>query len=346
MTSVEPLRIAMIGCGAVTERAHLPVCTNTEDVRVVALVDTNIERARNLAREFRVPTVQSNTEGLVGLADAAILAVPHALHERIASDLLRKGIHVLVEKPMALTVAECDNMIKAAEAGGAVLAVGLMRRFAPWARLVKHALAAGAIGKTQMFEIREGSRYSWPVASDFFFKKETAGGGVLIDTGAHTLDMVLWWFGDVEQIEYFDDADGGVEADCEIHLTLANKVQGRVELSRTRELGFRIQIRGDQGTLEVQPYMKNPVAITYRDCQLAGTVTNPKDYLDSNDYLSMIGSSFRDWVSAIRTKTIPTVDGHEGRRAIALIETCYALRQPLLYPWVQNEITQSRGGVA
>jgi predicted dehydrogenase len=346
MTSVEPLRIAMVGCGAVTELAHLPICTNTADVRVVALVDTNLERAKKLAAEYSVPTVQATCEGLAGRVDAAIVAAPHFLHERISSDLLRQGIHVLVEKPMALTASECDKMIEAAEAGRAVLAVGLMRRFAPWVRFVKRAIGAGAIGKIQKFEIKEGSPYDWPVASDFFFRKETAGGGVLIDTGAHTLDLMLWWFGDPEKIEYFDDADGGVEADCEIHLSYSNGVVGRVDFSRTRVLGYRIQIHGDKGSMDIQPYKKAPVTIAYGDSCLGGTVTNPGNYLDISEHVPLMGSSFRDFVRAIRTKTIPTVDGCEGKRAVALIETCYAIRQPLAYPWAQNEMSESCGGVA
>ena len=70
--------------------------------------------------------------------------------------------------------------------------------------------------------------YSWPVASDFMFRKD-AGGGVLADTGAHVLDTVLWWLGDWDKVEYHDDAHGGVEADCLLKLTMKSGAVGTVE---------------------------------------------------------------------------------------------------------------------
>ncbi len=158
---------------------------------------------------------------------------------------------MLVEKPMALTAAECDAMIAAAEEGGAVLAVGLMRRFLRSTRFVRHAVQTGLLGRIRRFDVREGIVYNWPVASDFFFRKETAGGGVLIDTGAHTLDSLLWWLGDVRSLDYFDDNYGGVEADCLLQLQMESGATGVVELSRTRKLRNTAIIEGDRASIEV-----------------------------------------------------------------------------------------------
>jgi predicted dehydrogenase len=334
MATVDALRIAIVGCGAVTELAHLPICTKTDGVRVVALVDTNLERANNLASDYEIPTVLQSARELAGIADAAIVAVPHKLHADISGFLLRSGVHVLVEKPMAISTAECDQMIEAAEAGRAVLAVGLMRRFAPWARYVKDALAAHVIGKLRSFEVHEGTKYSWPVASDFFFRKDMAGGGVLIDTGAHTLDTILWWFGDHQQLEYYDDDDGGVEADCEVQLKYANELAGRVEFSRTRNLGFTFRIVGDLGVISVEPNKKKRVTIKFNKLQLAGDVVNPDDWMDNSSYLSLMAASLNDWISAIRQGRSPFVDGHQGRRAVATIEECYTMKKPLVFPWI------------
>ncbi|MCX6022034.1 MAG: Gfo/Idh/MocA family oxidoreductase, partial [Chloroflexi bacterium] len=248
------LRVGIIGCGAVAEQGHLPAFAGFPNATVSVLVDRNLRRAGQLAAKFRVPVVCDDYTDALADMDAAIVALPHFLHAPVSIDLLKRGIHVLVEKPMALTAAECEAMNAAAEESGAVLAAGLMRRYIRLNRWVKDAIAAGRIGRVLSFDIREGFVYNWPVASDFFFRKEAAGGGVLMDTGAHTLDSLIWWLGDVDSVRYFDDSYGGVEADCEAHITMQSGATGIVELSRTRELRNTAIIRGEKGTLEVPFY--------------------------------------------------------------------------------------------
>lgn len=331
---MEPIRIAVIGCGAVTAQAHLPVATRTQGVRVDLLVDRNLPRADMLARTFNVARTTEDYAATVGQADAAIVALPHALHAPACVDLLRQGIHVLVEKPMALTEAECDAMIAAAEEGGAVLAVGLMRRFLRSTRFVRHAVQSGLLGRIRRFDVREGIVYNWPVASDFFFRKETAGGGVLIDTGAHTLDSLLWWLGDVRSLEYFDDNYGGVEADCLLRLQMESGATGVVELSRTRKLRNTAIIEGDRASIEVDWWR---IRLTPRETGL--TLDGPARAAEApgagiEGFLDVMAASFNDWVDAIRTRRTPAVSGPEAKRSVALIEACYRQRQPLELPWV------------
>lgn len=121
-----PQRIAVNGCGAVTERGHLPAAARAEKVQVTLLVDKNRSRAEDLARQYKVPHVAEDYTQIWDKADAAIVALPHYLHAPVSIELLRAGCHVLVEKPMALSSGECDQMLEAARAGNAVLAVGLM----------------------------------------------------------------------------------------------------------------------------------------------------------------------------------------------------------------------------
>ena len=121
-------RVAIIGCGAVTETHHLPTLTDVE-IKPSVLVDTNVGRAQNLADRFHAARATDDYRSCLDEFDAAIVAAPHASHAPICIDLLRRGIHVLVEKPLATTANECAAINAAAEEGRAVLAVGLMRRF-------------------------------------------------------------------------------------------------------------------------------------------------------------------------------------------------------------------------
>src|SRR3954468_1372951 len=247
------LRLAVVGCGAVAAIHHLPALSLCRGAEAVVLVDADRGRARDLAARFGVPETATDIRSLPGRVDAAIVALPNSLHAPVSIDLLRQGIHVLVEKPMALNVGECDAMIAAAEAGRAVLAVGLEFRFFDSSLFVRNLLRDGLLGKIQRFEMHQGVIPRWPFATDFLLKKETAGGGVLADFGVHVLDLLLWWLGDWTTVNYRDDAVGGVESDCEMELMLGSgelAIPGRVEISRTRNLRNTCIFTGERATLE------------------------------------------------------------------------------------------------
>ena len=264
MTSGDHIRLAILGCGAVTELGHLPAIAKVADARVTTLIDTNAARRERLAAAFGVEHTAADIDGCLNRFDAAVIALPHALHAHASIQLLKNGKSVLVEKPMALTAAECDAMIEAADAARAVLAVGLVRRFLHANQLARALIAQGFLGKIEAFDFREGNIYNWPVASDFFFRREAAGGGVLVDTGAHTLDTLLYLLGDFAEVEYFDDAEGGVDANCLLNMRLKDGTPGTVELSRTRRLRNTAVIRGARATLELAPN-SNQMKLSVRD---------------------------------------------------------------------------------
>ena len=341
---MNPVRLAIVGCGAVTELYHLPAAQETDQVQVTVLVDRNLPRAQRLAEQYKVECVLDDYQALDGRADAAIVALPHYLHAPVSVELLRHGIHVLVEKPMALTIEECDRMIEAARQSGAILTVGLVRRFYAASRFVKQLLDEGWLGQIRSFDVREGAIYSWPVASDFFFRQEAAGGGVLVDTGAYTLDMLLWWLGDYEGVEYYDDAMGGVEANCELHLTLKNGVKGIVELSRTRALRNTCLIKGECGILEIGVGFNPTVCLELcdRSARLEGRVLAQR--FSQESFLDVMRQQLEDFARAVFGEGQPFVPGEEGRRSIALFEACYKAQQPLELPWLRPEslVNQAR----
>ena len=329
------MRLAIIGCGAVTEQGHLPAAARLQNVQITLLVDKNRARAEALARQYNVTNVAEDYTQVWDKADAALVALPHHLHAPVSIDLLTHGVHVLVEKPMALSVSECDAMIRAAGRGQAVLAVGLMRRFRWLAKLTKWILDADLLGPLQSFDIQEGSVYNWPVTSDFFFRKETAGGGVLIDTGAHTLDMLLWWLGDVASFDYFDDNYDGVEADCKLHLKMARGVSGVMELSRIRDLRNTAIFRGERASLEIHSY-RDQVRLRLVEGAsevVSNVMLDLQDGQHQQSLMDLLSAQLADWVHAIQGGGSPRVSGVEARRSIALIEACYAQRKPLIVPF-------------
>ena len=261
-----------------------------------------------------------------------ICTTPEPTPFPIASHSLKPGKHVLLEKPMALSTAECDDMIRASEDSGARLAVGLLRRFAPALRYTKDALDSGLLGTIRSFDVREGMVFRWPVKSAAMFSPQC--GGVLADIGTHVVDLLLWWFGDVAGFQYWDDAAGGVEADAVMHVEMAGGITGRVELSRTRDLRNSCVIRGDRGTLEVGTKTDSTVTLTpiHGTASLTGRAVLPNQQ-PPGSLSDLFAWQMADFVRAVQTHSSPAVPGSEARRSVAILESCYRRRQRLVFPF-------------
>jgi predicted dehydrogenase len=324
-------KLAIVGCGAVAQ-LHLMAVDSADCVDLAAFVDKDVSRAQKLADERGVDHALADYRDVPGVADCAIVALPHHLHAEVASYLLEHGVHVLTEKPMAMTTAQCDRMIAAAASGGTTLAVGVARRFYDASRFVKRALDQEWLGKVVTFEVQEGAVYGWPVASDFMFRRE-AGGGVLLDTGAHVLDRLCFWLGDFASVEYFDDAEGGVEADCLLELVMQSGAKGSVELSRTRDLRNTWILRCERGTIELDTGFHAHVRIQLdgHPFGLDGRVM--RDSGVDEDPLDCFTRSFANFVESFQKGLTPLGSGPEARRSVALMEKCREVRAPLALDW-------------
>jgi predicted dehydrogenase len=331
-------RVAIVGCGAIATRQHLPLLLGRNDCQVTAVVDCNQERASSIAAQFGISVAVDRLEKLpADVMDCAVVATPNALHADIAVALMQRGIHLLVEKPLATTTADCDRLEAAARIHGVVLAVGLMRRFSHAGRFAHAVLDAGVIGRVESFAIIDGFVFAWPTASDAFLRRELSGGGVLMDLGAHTLDQLLWWLGNVSRLNYRDDAFGGVEADCLLELEMTSGATGTVELSRTRDLSCEALIRGERGELRVA-LARSAASVTLFEggVQLSGFAgAAGVESVEEQRPAQLISLEHDDFFSAIRYGHAPAVTAAEAKRSVALIETCYAFREPLELPWLQ-----------
>jgi predicted dehydrogenase len=332
---VTKLKLAVVGCGAIAEVIHLPVASASPDFRVAGLVDTRHEYAQGLASSYGVEWTASDYREAIGRVDAVLLAVPHHLHAPMAIEFLRAGIHVLVEKPMALCVRDCDRMIESAAASGSALAVGLVRRFFDSNRLVAAVVRSGLLGQARRVEMSEGDVYRWPMRSGFAFDPAQAGGGTLANLGIHTLDLLSWWFGEVEWVEYRDDAQGGVEAECQASLQFVAGPRAETLVSKLRDLASTYRLEFERGTLLVEDAGSEPCS---RIRLIAsGVEWEPvgagRDSAKSPTRRDMFARQLRDFAQAIADKRDPLVSGWEGRRSVELLERCYSARRPLVHPW-------------
>jgi predicted dehydrogenase len=322
------LDIAIIGCGAISEKAHLPAAMKIPSIRVVALVDANRARAEELAARYGIAQTAESFDALPNPPPAAIVALPHRCHTPVATALLLRGVHALVEKPMALSTAEARQMLCAAEAGAVSLTAGMVRRFLPELRLAKQVVASGVLGELLGFSVREGRVYDWPSLTDGPLRRDIAGGGVLIDVGVHVLDSLFFCLGELAVVDYADDCFGGVEAEAEVVLSLRSGVRGRVELSRTRDLGNTTRIEGSEGVLELD-LVRRKISITVKGETI---VLSPGKEHGGAD---IFGAQLTDWAASILEVRPPMVPGSEALKSLTLIEDCYVRRRTLQPVWMK-----------
>ena len=334
------IRLALVGCGAVARILHLPAIGRLEALELAAFVDPSAERARELAQPYRDARVVEDYRELDNV-DAAIVAAPNHLHAPIAIDLLRRGIDVLVEKPMALSSRDGEQMVAAARESGGILAAGMVMRFFHPARFVKQVLAKNLLGRIHAFDLRVEVVSAWPAATDYALHRQQSGGGVLINHGAHILDLLLWWLGDYSEAAFFDDALGGVECNCEIMLRLRSGARGTVEISRMRTLRNTCLIEGERGTLEAELrdpngriYLKQGDDLVLHGCIAAAGSSERESAQD------VFQRQLSDFADAVRRRRAPYVPGEEALRSLRLIEACYASREPLEVPWMTSSPVQ------
>lgn len=333
------LDVAVIGCGAIAELGYLPTLSSLPHFRLKYLIDPNTERTLALAKRFGGQQVKNYKE-VLGQFDAAVLALPHSLHEPFTTDLLSQNIHVFLEKPTATSVKEVKNIMACEQKSSAVLAIGQMRRTLHGPHLAKSIIDSGILGKLQSFDIQEGGVYAWPVASDFFWNKATSGGGVLLDTGAHTLDLMNWWFGPWQDVEYFDDELGGVEANCKLLLKMQSGLTGKVELSRARRLRNTLVLKGENGELEAslvgnQVWLRGNTNLNV-ELQGFGQVFAEPHTKTEQALPYMMSTQLNAWYQAITEKAQPLATAKDSLPVIELIETCYKNKKPLCLPWVDS----------
>lgn len=342
--------LAIIGCGDVAANRHLPALAQI-GWRPRVLIDRNIARATDLARRFKAQRVASDVSELAdGEVAAALIATNMASHAQISLPLLRRGVHLFVEKPMATSYGDAQCMVKAAAANSAVLAVGHMRHYLFVNRWVKALVESGALGDIVGFDAREGESFHAPDRgplasaraaerigrySPAFWDAEAQGGGVLPDTGSHTLDTLLWQVGDARVVRYRDDSLGGVEAEALIDLALPNGAKGVVELSRMRDLRNTAIVSGSRGRIEIALHSNTivsaePADLTAFELDGVNGGAMPNEDLYAAD---MFARELTDWAGAIRAGGAPFVSGASATAAIGVIDECYRNREPLRRLW-------------
>lgn len=259
---MKPLRFAMVGCGAIARICHLPALRRSPAAELVAVVDSDLGWAREVARRFGGIEAYGAGAELGGRVDAAIVATPNGTHADVASGLLQLGIHVLCEKPLSTTVADARRLL-AAVPKGARLMPAHVRRFQANLQLARQLLSDGVVGEPRRLAVSQSSLAgAWSSRTAYRRDPALAGGGVLIELGVHLIDLALW-FSDTRvagvESQLTALADARLETDAHLALRFAGGATAEVSVSERVVLPRRLRLEGSEGWLSVGLDEEEPV---------------------------------------------------------------------------------------
>lgn len=192
------VKVGIIGCGKIAQVRHIPEYVSNSDVCLYGLFDINKERAEELAEKYGCKAYASYEELLTDPEiDAVSVCVANNAHAEISIAAMKAGKHVLCEKPMAVTLEECEEMVKTAKETGKYLMIGQNQRLAKAHMKAKQLIAEGAIGKVLTFRtiFGHGGPETWsvdPGKNTWFFDKTKAAMGAMADLGIHKTDLIQY----------------------------------------------------------------------------------------------------------------------------------------------------------
>jgi predicted dehydrogenase len=235
MSEAGELRVGVLGLGSIAQVVHLPILSQLEGMKLVAVCDADHAKARAIAARFGIPRVHLSDEQVFRSddLDAIVICTPSHLHAQQAAAALEAGKHVLVEKPLALDAASAAQVIEVAERTGKALMVAMNNRYRPDAVALKPFVTGGELG--EIFLVRGAwlNRKVRVLRPTWRHRRATAGGGALMDLGVQTLDLALWLldFPEVASIACHTHQGEGMEVEDTAALLLRLRSGGAVSLT-------------------------------------------------------------------------------------------------------------------
>ncbi len=356
------LRTGLIGCGKVGH-LHAVALAALPESQFVAVCGRSMEKAGPFAAKYGVKAYTDVSQMVATeKLDVVCMCTPHPEHAAPTIAAARAGVHVLVEKPLASSLADCDAMLAAAQAGGATIGMVCQRRFYPPCQRIRQAIDAGklgipVLGTAVMFGWRDEAYYK---SDPWRGSWKSEGGGVLVNQAPHQLDLLVWYLGEIEEvfgywanlnhpyIEVEDTAiavvrfkSGGLG-----NIIVSNSqnpaIHARVSVHGSNGASAGVQtdggamfVAGQTGTIE-PPYndmwtIPGEEALLPQwkaeDAKLFGSV-NPMEYFHR--------LQIQDFLQSITERRPPATTGEEGRRVVELFTAIYranrdrrAIRFPL-----------------
>jgi predicted dehydrogenase len=332
-----PLGIGILGLGMVAD-FHAQAIAHVTGARLVAVATRNADKGRAFAAKHGAEFAGPSVDALVARPDVDIvcLTTSASAHLEPALVAIRAGKHLVIEKPLEITVERTDEILRAADAAGVKIAAIFQGRFGEGARTVKNAVAAGRLGRL----VLASAAVKWHRTAQYYTGTRGTlavdGGGAVIAQAIHAIDLLQWFAGMPTEVYCRSTrrVHTGIESEdtAAATLTFPDGALGTIEASTALWPGWqrRIELCGEHGSIALEDDH-----ITRWDFRVAqpgdDAIRAARDQAalgtgaSAPNAISFVGHQrqIQDLVDALREGRTPAVDGHEGRKAVALVRALY-----------------------
>ncbi|MGH7232201.1 MAG: Gfo/Idh/MocA family protein [Nitrospiraceae bacterium] len=336
----ERIKLGIIGCGWVTQAWHLPALTALKEVDIVAVADCDAARMKLAADRFHIPHRYGHASALLNhpALDAVAVCVPPQHHVEIALAALDAGKHVLIEKPLALTLTDCDTLAERARQTSTTVMVGFNLR---WHRLIRQARAAlhdGALGPLSMIRTAFTNGVYHNSSIPRWRRQRALGGGVLHDMAVHHFD--LWRFllqSEVKEISVTSQAGQGDDETAVVTGRMDNDVLLSAAFSAGTSDTHELEFYGQNGRLRLSCYRYDgwewqrlagtSGGIGTRLRALASKMRTAPYALaalrNGGEMLASYRGQWRHFIECVRRRTPAECTIEDGRRAVQTAQAAF-----------------------
>ena len=358
---MEALRTAVVGCGKVGH-LHAKALSRLSESVFVAACDTSLQRAQQFAAEYKVKAYEDVEDMIAGSGvESLTVCTPHPLHAEPAIKAANAGVHVLIEKPLASSLQDCDAILNAAKRSGVKIGTVCQRRFYAPCQRIKRAIEEGKLGRPILGSI---AMYGW--RDQAYYESDpwrgswkAEGGGVLVNQAPHQLDLLQWYLGPIDELfGYWDNLNHPyieVEDTAIAVLRFKNGALGNIVVSNSQNpaLYGRVYVHGSNGaSVGVQTdggamFIAGMSSITEPPINDLWTVPGEQELLkewqkeDSDFFLSINPMEYyhqlqiSEFLKAVLQSHDPLITGEEGRKTVEIFTALYRSqrdRKPVKFP--------------
>lgn len=330
---MQDIKFAIVGCGRIGQR-HAEHISNKG--KLVAVCDVNLDKTQDLANKYSAKQFSSLEDLIQSGIEIDVISIcsPNGLHAEQTIRALNAGYHVVCEKPMALNVYDCGEMIKAAEKANRRLFVVKQNRFNPPVEALKKILDDGVLGKVTNVQLN----CFWNRNSEYYTQSDWKGtkeldGGILYTQFSHFIDLLYWFIGDVQEVSAFNANFSHTEIDFEdtvvAVLKFYNGTLGTANFtinSYDKNMEGSIVIFGEKGTVKIGGQYLNELEYqNIKDYKIENLPAgNP-----ANNYGKYFGSMsnhdrvYENVIEVLTNNGIIATNGFEGLKTVEIIDKIY-----------------------
>jgi myo-inositol 2-dehydrogenase / D-chiro-inositol 1-dehydrogenase len=335
---VPPTKVAVLGAGFIADIHLESFARFVPDAQITAVFSRTAEHAQRVATHWGIPQWFTDVDELIAKADCEVvdICLPNFLHHRTAVAAARAGKHVIIEKPLCMTLEEADDMIAVCREHGRKLMYAEELCFAPKYERVRHLAKEGAVGDIYM--LKQLEKHSGP-HTDWFWNVDQSGGGVLMDMGCHAFGWFRWMLGGnpvvksvwatMDTVRHKARTRGEDNTVCIVEFE--NGVIGLAEDSWAKPGGMddRIEVYGSKGVSFADLFRGNS-ASTYSEegysyaAEKAGSTQGWTFTVFEEVFNQGYPRELQHFIQCVREDKPPLVAGEDGRAVLEIIYAAYA----------------------